>query len=45
MFLISGAGKQQAFKQWQQGVDLPVAHIQSENGIKIYADHAALGLL
>lgn len=45
LFLISGAGKQQAFKQWQQGTDLPVAHILPENGIKIYADHAALGLL
>lgn len=45
LFLISGAGKQQAFKQWQQGADLPVARIKPKNGIKIYADQAALGLV
>jgi 6-phosphogluconolactonase len=44
LFLISGAGKQDAFKLWQQGVELPVAQIKPENGIKIYADQAALGL-
>lgn len=43
-FLISGAGKQQAFKLWQQGADLPVAQIKPKNGIKIYADLAALSL-
>lgn len=42
LFLISGANKQHAFKQWQQGDDLPVAQIKPENGIKIYADQAAL---
>ncbi len=45
LFLISGAGKQQAFKQWQQGADLPVAQIRPANGVKIYADNAALGLV
>jgi len=44
LFLISGAGKQEAFKQWQQGGKLPVAQIKPKNGIKIYADNAALGL-
>ena len=42
LFLISGAGKQDAYKLWQQGADLPVAQIQPKNGIKIYADEAAL---
>jgi 6-phosphogluconolactonase len=42
LFLISGAGKQEAYKLWQQGADLPVAQIQPKNGIKIYADEAAL---
>lgn len=44
LFLISGAGKQEVFKLWQQGADLPVAQIKPENGIKIYADYPALGL-
>lgn len=44
LFLISGAGKQEAFRQWQQGADLPVAQIKPENGLKIYADYAALAL-
>ena len=45
LFLVSGAGKKEAFKQWQQGEDLPVAQIQPEGGVKIYADNAALGLI
>lgn len=45
LFLISGAGKQEAFRQWQQNVDLPVARIKPKNGVKIYADYAALGLI
>jgi 6-phosphogluconolactonase len=44
LFLISGAGKQEAFKLWQQGADLPVAQIKAKNGVQIYADNAALGL-
>lgn len=44
LFLISGAGKQEAFKLWQQGSDLPVAQIKPKNGVKIYADYPALGL-
>ncbi len=44
LFLISGAGKQEPFRQWEQGDDLPVAQIKPENGIKIYADYAALNL-
>jgi 6-phosphogluconolactonase len=42
LFLISGAGKREAFKAWQQGADLPVAQIKPENGIEIYADQAVL---
>lgn len=42
LFLVSGAGKQEAFKLWQQGADLPVAQIKPKNGVKIYADYAAL---
>jgi 6-phosphogluconolactonase len=44
LFLISGAGKQQAFQAWQQGADLPVAQIKPKNGIEIYADAAALAV-
>lgn len=42
LFLVSGAGKKEAYKLWQQGADLPVAQIKPENGVKIYADKAAL---
>jgi 6-phosphogluconolactonase len=44
LFLITGAGKQEAFQQWQQGIDLPVVQIKPKKGIKIYADYAALGV-
>lgn len=43
LFLISGAGKQEAFQAWQQGTHLPVAQIKPKNSIEIYADYAALG--
>jgi 6-phosphogluconolactonase len=44
LFLISGAGKQEAFKRWQDGESLPVAQIKPQQGIMIYADNAALGM-
>jgi 6-phosphogluconolactonase len=43
LFLINGTGKQDAFKQWQQGTALPVAQIVSKTEISIYIDAAALG--
>lgn len=42
LFLVTGAGKHDAVLQWRQGVDLPVARIQCEQGTDVYIDAAAL---
>jgi 6-phosphogluconolactonase len=41
IFLITGANKQEAVKNWRQGLDLPVATILPENTIDIYIDKDA----
>jgi 6-phosphogluconolactonase len=41
IFLITGASKQQAVKNWRLGRNLPVADIVPENPIDIYIDRAA----
>ena len=41
IFLITGANKQEAVKQWRSGQDLPVAAIVPENPIDIYIDSDA----
>ncbi len=41
IFLITGANKQEAVKQWRSGQDLPVATIVPENPIDIYIDSDA----
>ena len=43
LFLVTGAGKQEAVKQWRQGEVLPVALIRPEDGVDVYIDEAALG--
>ncbi|GAB4272121.1 MAG: 6-phosphogluconolactonase [Methylomicrobium sp.] len=42
-FLVTGAGKRDAVKQWREGEILPVALIRPEAGVDVYIDAAALG--
>ncbi len=41
IFLITGANKQEAVKNWRSGQDLPVAAIVPENPVDIYIDKDA----
>jgi 6-phosphogluconolactonase len=41
IFLITGANKQEAVKNWRSGLDLPVAAILPENPVDIYIDRDA----
>ena len=41
IFLITGANKQEAVKNWRSGQDLPVAAIMPENPVDIYIDKDA----
>jgi 6-phosphogluconolactonase len=41
IFLITGANKQEAVKNWRSGLDLPVATIIPENPVDIYIDKDA----
>ena len=41
IFLITGANKQEAVKNWRSGQDLPVATITPDNPIDIYIDRDA----
>jgi 6-phosphogluconolactonase len=41
VFIITGANKQEAIRQWRSGQDLPVAAIQPANLVDIYMDKAA----
>lgn len=43
IFIVTGASKQDAVKQWKQGVALPVAAIKPASGVDIYIDSAAIG--
>ncbi len=43
LFIITGASKQTAVKQWQAGANLPVATIAPEVGVIVYCDAAVLG--
>ena len=43
LFLVTGAGKQEAVKLWRQGEVLPVALIRPDAGVDVYIDEAALG--
>ena len=42
-FIVTGESKRQPVKQWQQGVNLPVANITPNAGVDIYIDNAAMG--
>ena len=42
-FIVTGDSKREPVKQWQQGVDLPIATIAPTSGVDIYIDKAALG--
>lgn len=42
IFLITGKSKQDAVRQWRQGLDLPVAAIKPNNPVDIYIDREAL---
>ncbi len=44
IFLITGANKQEAVKNWRLGLDLPVAAILPENPVDIYIDRDAYKL-
>ena len=44
IFLITGANKQEAVKNWRLGLDLPVAAILPENPVDIYIDSDAYKL-
>jgi 6-phosphogluconolactonase len=37
MFLVTGAGKQEAVDQWRKGVAIPATLIQSPNGVDVYS--------
>ncbi len=41
IFIITGASKQDAIKQWRSGQDLPVASIQLNDPVDIYMDKEA----
>lgn len=41
LFLVTGANKQEAVKNWRSGLDLPVASIIPEHPVDIYIDSAA----
>lgn len=43
LFIITGAGKNPAVRQWQTGSHLPVCTIKPTAGVDVYIDAAALG--
>lgn len=36
LFLVTGAGKQQAVDDWRRGIAIPASHIDCQNGVDIY---------
>lgn len=42
MFLVTGAGKQEAVDQWRNGVAIPATLIQSPHGVDVYSFGVAL---
>lgn len=42
MFLVTGAGKQEAVDNWRKGVKIPAALIHSPNGVDVYCFGVAL---
>ena len=43
MFLVTGAAKQQAINDWQNGVDIPAAAIAPAGGVDVYLEAGLLG--
>ncbi|WPL19086.1 6-phosphogluconolactonase [Thiorhodovibrio winogradskyi] len=43
LLLVTGAGKHQALRQWQQGEDLPVAQVAAAGRALVLLDRAAAG--
>lgn len=43
LIIVTGSGKQAAVRRWKEGEDLPIAHVQGQDGVDIYIDSAALG--
>ncbi|OIQ80665.1 6-phosphogluconolactonase [mine drainage metagenome] len=41
IFLVTGAGKRDAVRQWRDGADIPVAAIRPATGVEVYIDAAA----
>jgi len=41
LVLVTGAGKYDAVRRWQQGEDLPIAHVHGRDGMDVYLDPAA----
>ncbi len=41
LVLITGSGKRDAVRQWQQGADLPIAHISARQHMTVLLDTAA----
>lgn len=42
MFLVTGAGKQEAVDKWRQGVQIPACLINGKNGVEVYCFGLAL---
>jgi 6-phosphogluconolactonase len=41
--LVTGGGKREAVRQWQQGADLPIARISARRRMTVLLDAAAAG--
>jgi 6-phosphogluconolactonase len=42
IFIVSGAGKQQAVNDWRGGVPIPATLIRPANGVEVYAYEVSL---
>ncbi len=42
VFLVTGAGKRQAVKDWRNGVDIPAAAITPDSGVDVYLEDVLL---
>jgi 6-phosphogluconolactonase len=40
-FLVTGANKRDALKQWREGEDLPVATVNAHKNLVLFLDNAA----
>jgi 6-phosphogluconolactonase len=41
LVLVTGSGKRDAVRQWQQGADLPIARITARQQLTVLLDEAA----